>query len=287
MLAAIEAGGTKFVCAVADNDLNIVERVSIETRKPEETLSEVFAFFDQYPITAMGVGSFGPIDTNPTSKTYGFITSTPKLAWQHFDFLGALKQRYAIPYSWHTDVEMAAYGELKKGAAVNKQSCVYLTVGTGIGGGVVTNGQILNSKYHPEIGHIFMKRHPQDTFTGACPYHHDCLEGLACGPAIEKRWQTSAKVLPIEHIGWEIEAYYLAQCIMNLTLSIAPEIIIIGGGVMHKEHLYPLLRSTYSTLMNDYVVAGDVNSYIVPPQLGDNAGIVGCLLSAKEQLALN
>lgn len=284
MLGAIEAGGTKFVLAVSDNTLEHIERLSIPTTTPEETFEKVFEFFDNYTLDAIGVGSFGPIDVNEKSSTYGFVTSTPKLAWQNVDFLGKLKERYDVPMGWTTDVNAAAYGELKKGAAVGKDSCLYLTIGTGIGGGAVVNGEPLEGYGHPEMGHLLVRMHEKDTFEGTCPFHKNCLEGLAAGPAIEKRYSKKAQFLSDNEEVWEIEAYYLAQALMTYTLTLSPEKIILGGGVMKQTQLFPLIRNEFSELLNAYVATPDLDDYIVPPKLEDNAGITGCLLLAQNEL---
>ncbi|WP_368645028.1 ROK family protein [Alkalibacterium putridalgicola] len=284
MLGAIEAGGTKFVLAVSDNTLEHVEKLSIPTTTPEETFDKVFEFFDNYTLEAIGVGSFGPIDVNKNSSTYGYVTSTPKLAWQNVDFLGKLKERYAVPVAWTTDVNAAAYGELKKGAAVGKNSCLYLTVGTGIGGGAVINGEPLEGYGHPEMGHIPVRMHEEDSFKGTCPYHSNCLEGLAAGPAIEQRYNKKAQYLTDRKDVWDIEAYYLAQALMTYTLTLSPEKIILGGGVMKQSQLYPLIRKEFSKLVNGYVATPDLDEYIVSPGLDDNAGVTGCLLLAQKEL---
>lgn len=284
MLGAIEAGGTKFVCAVSNHSLEIQDRVSIPTTTPEETLEKVFSFFDQYELEAMGIGSFGPIDVNKASSTYGYITTTPKTAWQNTDFLGQMKNRYNIPIGWTTDVNAAALGELEKGAAKGKSSCVYLTVGTGIGGGAVVNGEPLEGFGHPEMGHVLVRMHPDDDFEGICPYHKNCLEGLASGPALEKRYGEKAQNLTNKQNVWEIQAYYLAQALMNYTLILSPERIILGGGVMKQQHLFPLIRKEFNTLMNGYVNTPDLDEYIVSPGLGDDAGITGSLILALNEL---
>lgn len=279
---AIEAGGTKFVCAISLENLEIVERVSIPTTTPAETLKKVFEFFDSYDLLAIGIGSFGPIDVNPNSKTYGYVTTTPKLAWKNYDFLGAVKKRYGIPVSWTTDVNAAAFGELKQGAAKGLESCLYLTVGTGVGGGAVVKGQLLEGYGHPEMGHMLMRLHEEDTFNGSCPYHLNCLEGLVAGPAIEQRFGKKAYELGADHIAWKLEAYYLAQALMNYILILSPEKIVLGGGVMKQSQLFPLIREELKQLMNDYVAMPDLETFIVPPVLGDDAGITGCLLLAKQ-----
>ncbi|MGX7245012.1 ROK family protein [Enterococcus quebecensis] len=283
---SIEAGGTKFVCAVADEDLQIVERISLPTTLPEETLAQVFAFFDAYQLKALGVGSFGPIDVNRQSSTYGYITSTPKLGWKNVDFLGALKKRYDIPIAWTTDVNAAAYGEMHLGAGKNTQSCIYLTVGTGVGGGAVVNGDVLQGFSHPEMGHISVARHPDDTLESTCPYHSHCLEGLAAGPALEKRTGVKGQLLEGTHDVWAIEAFYLAQALMNYTLILSPEKIILGGGVMKQQHLFPKIRESLVKQLGGYVELPDLEEYIVGCDLGDNSGTMGCLLLAKEQESL-
>ena len=281
-LGAIEAGGTKFVCAVSTLDLEVVERVSFSTRTPEETMADVFAFFDQYELQAIGIGSFGPIDVNPKSDTYGFVLNTPKPGWAGYDFLGALKGRYGVPAAWTTDVNAAALGELGLGAAKGLESCLYLTVGTGIGGGAVVKGELLEGFGHPEMGHILVKRHPNDEFKGFCPFHGDCLEGLAAGPAIEGRVGKKAFELAKDDPAWEIEAYYLAQALMNYILIISPERIILGGGVMKQEQLFGLVKKQLVKLLAGYVDLPDLEGFIVPPLLGDDAGITGALLLAAK-----
>ena len=283
MYGAIEAGGTKFVCAVSDKQLEIKERVSIPTTTPEETLKQVFDFFDQYTLTSIGIGSFGPIDVNEKSATYGYVTSTPKTAWKNFDFLGAVKQRYGIPVAWTTDVNAAAYGELKKGSAQGTESCLYLTVGTGIGGGAVVDGKVLSGFGHPEMGHLLVSMHPDDDFEGVCPYHGNCLEGVAAGPAIEKRYGKKGYELAEDKKVWEIEAFYLAQALVNYTLILSPEKIILGGGVMKQTQLLSMIKEQFTQLMAGYVATPSLDEYIVTPELEDNAGIMGCLLMAIEE----
>lgn len=283
MYGAIEAGGTKFVCAVSDKQLEIKERVSIPTTTPEETLKQVFDFFDQYTLKSIGIGSFGPIDVNEKSATYGYVTSTPKTAWKNFDFLGAVKRQYEIPVAWTTDVNAAAYGEYKKGSARGTESCLYLTIGTGIGGGAVVGGKVLNGFGHPEMGHLLVSMHPDDNFKGVCPYHGNCLEGIAAGPAIEKRYGKKGNELAEDQRVWEIEAFYLAQALVNYTLILSPEKIILGGGVMKQTQLLSLVKKEFTKLMAGYVNTPALDEYIVMPELEDNAGIVGCLLMASEK----
>lgn len=279
---SIEAGGTKFVCAVADEDLRIVERVSLPTLSPEATLKQVFDFFDRYQLKALGVGSFGPIDVNHKSSRYGYITSTPKKGWTNMNLLGMLKARYSIPIAWTTDVNAAAYGEIHLGAGKGTQSCIYLTVGTGIGGGAVVDGTVLQGFSHPEMGHITVQRYPNDTLECVCPYHDNCLEGLAAGPALEKRTGIKGQLLEAEHDAWTIEAFYLAQALMNYTLVLSPEKIILGGGVMKQAHLFPKIRESLAQQLGGYVSLPALDEYLVGCDLGDNSGTMGCLLFAKE-----
>lgn len=284
MLGAIEAGGTKFVCAVSDADLNILEKITIPTTNSEETFAAVFDFFDQYELQAIGIGSFGPIDVNPNSKTYGYITSTPKRLWRDTDFLGVFKERYEIPIGWNTDVNAAALAEVTLGAAKDKASCVYITVGTGVGGGAVINGEPLTGLGHPEMGHIHLPRHEKDSYPGFCDYHGDCLEGLAAGPAIEGRFGVKAENLSKDHEAWEIEAHYLAHAAMTYTMTLSPDCIIFGGGVMHQTHLFTLIREKFEDILGEYVNLPALDKYIIPTGLGNDSGILGSLLLAKNSI---
>ncbi|MFD1466093.1 ROK family protein [Lapidilactobacillus mulanensis] len=284
LLGGIEAGGTKFVCAVGDEKGQVTQRVKFPTTTPEETMKQVFEFFDQYQVEAIGIGSFGPIDIDPQSATYGYITDTPKLAWKNYNFLGAMKNRYQIPFEWTTDVNVAAYGEHKLGAGVGKNNILYVTVGTGIGVGYISHGQLYRGRSHPEGGHILLHREDGDNFAGVCPYHGDCLEGIAAGPAIEKRTGKKGYELAPTDACWQTEAYYLAQACMTYTLTFSPDMIIFGGGVMKQQQLFPMIRTKFLELMNDYVRVADLDHYIVPVRLGDDAGITGSLLAAADVL---
>ncbi|AOT70624.1 ROK family protein [Geosporobacter ferrireducens] len=285
MLAAVEAGGTKFVCAVGDDDFKILDKISFSTTYPEETLQRIFDFFDTCGnLKAIGIGSFGPIDINKDSKTYGYITSTPKTNWRNFNFLGAMKRHYDIPIGWTTDVNAACLGEYEVGSASDNSSCLYLTVGTGIGGGAILNGKIVEGFGHTEMGHIIIRNHPEDDFEGVCPFHKNCLEGLAAGPSIEKRYGIKAQNLDADHKVWRMIAYYLAQALMNYTLILRPEKIILGGGVMNQARMIDLVREEFSLLLANYVETPDLDSYIVTPSLGDHAAIVGGLILAQRIL---
>ncbi|WP_312094808.1 ROK family protein [Niallia sp.] len=288
LYGAIEAGGTKFVCAVGDAKGNIKERISIPTTTPEETMPEVIAFFKRFPIEAIGIGSFGPIDVDKNSPTYGNITTTPKLAWKDYPLLKAIEDEFSVPTGFNTDVNVAALGEAKLGAAKGVDNCLYITIGTGIGAGAYINEELLQGLTHPEMGHILVRRHPEDTYKGRCPYHADCLEGLAAGPAIEERWGEKAIRLSDKEKVWEMEGYYIAQALMQYILILSPKKIILGGGVMNQEHVLTHVYRHLSELLNGYVsypeVKDKMNEYIVRPGLGDNAGITGGLLLAEKVL---
>jgi fructokinase len=284
MLAAIEAGGTKFVCAVGDEKGNIVERIQIPTTVPEETIPRVVEFFRKYQVDAIGIGSFGPIDVNQDSPTYGYITSTPKTGWRNYPFVQALKDAFDVPVGFNTDVNAAALGEATFGAAKGLDSCLYITVGTGIGAGAIVQGQLLQGLSHPEMGHILVRRHPNDSYQGNCPYHHDCLEGLASGPAIEERWGAKGAELVERTEVWDLEGYYLAQSIMQYILILSPKKIILGGGVSHQEQVYTSIYKYLPELINGYVSLPDLSSYVVRPGLGDDAGITGALMLANQAL---
>jgi fructokinase len=281
MLAAIEAGGTKFVCAVGDEFGNISEKISIPTTVPEETMGKVIEFFKRFPLKAIGIGSFGPIDVNKESPTYGSITSTPKMAWKDYPIVNELKKAFSVPIGFNTDVNAAALGEATLGAAKGLDSCMYITVGTGIGAGAVVHGKLLQGLSHPEMGHILVRRHPNDLFQGKCPYHNDCLEGLAAGPAIEARWGAKGDQLVARAEVWEMEGYYLAQALMQYILILSPKKIILGGGVMHQKQIFSYLYHYLGELLNDYIDLPELSNYIVRPSLGGNAGITGALMLAQ------
>jgi fructokinase len=282
MLGAIEAGGTKFVCAVGDEKGNIVDRIQIPTTVPAETMPKVVEFFNQYPIKAIGVGSFGPIDVNPESAAYGHITSTPKPGWRDYPFVQTLKDAFSVPIGFNTDVNAAALGEVTFGAAKGLDSCLYITVGTGIGAGAIVQGKLLQGLSHPEMGHILVRRHPNDEFRGKCPYHHDCLEGLAAGPAIEERWGAKGDQLVDRMEVWDLEGYYIAQALMQYVLILSPKKIILGGGVMKQKQVFISVYKYLKEFINEYVSLPDLTEYIVGPGLGDNAGITGSLMLAHQ-----
>jgi len=284
LLGAIEAGGTKFVCGVGTVDGQVVDRVSFPTTTPEETMKRVIDYFKTKDISAMGVGSFGPVDPLKDSPTYGYITSTPKPHWGGYNLLGELKKHFNVPMEFDTDVNGAALGEAKFGAARGLLSCMYITVGTGIGAGALVDGKLVHGLSHPEMGHILVRRHPEDTYEGKCPYHKDCLEGLAAGPSIEARWSVKGSELSTDHPGWEMIAYYLAQALMNYILILSPEKMIMGGGVMKQKQLFPLIHRNLTEILNGYIqndaILKNIEEYIVYPELGDHAGLCGALALA-------
>lgn len=286
-IGAIEAGGTKFVLGIGNEKGEIFEKISIPTEDPNTTMTKVIEFFKDKNIEALGVGCFGPIDLNKDSTSYGYITTTPKLKWANYNIVGELKKYFNIPIGFDTDVNGAALGELTWGAAKNLNSAVYITIGTGIGAGAIIEGRMIHGLLHPEMGHILVKRHDKDNYEGKCPYHKDCLEGLAAGPAIEARWGKKGHELESASEVWEMEAFYLAQAIANFVLILSPEKIILGGGVMNQKHLFPLIRAKVIKNLAGYVnkkeILENIDSYIVSPLLGDNAGLCGAIaLGLKE-----
>lgn len=287
VLGALEAGGTKMVCAIGNEQGQVLERISIPTVSPEETMPEMIAFFREHAVEALGIGCFGPINPVKGTATYGYITSTPKLAWQNYNIVGAFEEALGCAVGFDTDVNASMLGEITFGAARGLDSCIYVTIGTGVGVGVYVNGGLLHGMMHPEAGHILLQRHPSDSYRGKCPFHGNCLEGMAAGPAIEERWGAKGAELAERQEVWELEAYYIAQACVNYTLTYAPRRIILGGGVMHQEQLFPMIRRQYRELMAGYVDAPeleDLDSYIVPCSLEDNQGIMGCLQLAAEAM---
>ena len=284
MLGGIEAGGTKFICAVGNELGYIMDKVQIPTTEPKETMREVIRFFKQYRPKAIGIGSFGPVDVNPNSSTFGSITSTPKKGWNDYPIMQTMKDAFSVPIGFNTDVNAAALGEITYGAAKGKKSCLYITVGTGIGAGAIVQGKLLQGFSHPEMGHILVRHHPNDSYEGKCPYHQDCLEGLAAGPAIKERWKEKAINLANRKEVWELEGYYLAQALMQYILILSPQMIIMGGGVMNQKAIFPYLYQYLTQMMNQYVSLPKLSDYIVRPGLGNQAGIIGSLLLANEAL---
>lgn len=292
MLGGIEAGGTKFVCVIGTGPDDVRAELRVPTTTPAETLHEVVAFFDRQrhlhsPIEALGIGAFGPVDLDPSSPTWGFVTATPKPGWAHSDLAGALHRALAVPVAFDTDVNAAALGEWRHGAAQGLDTFLYLTVGTGIGGGALVNGGLLHGLVHPEMGHMRVPRDPTDaTFSGLCPFHGDCLEGLASGPAMAARWGLPAEALPADHAAWALEARYLALALSGLVCTLSPQRIIVGGGVMAEPSLLPRVRQQLQRLLGGYIQAPelltDMDRYLVSPALGSRAGVIGALVLAGQ-----
>lgn len=272
------------VCAIGREDGTILEQISIPTKTPEETIPEIISYFKEKEIVSLGVGAFGPIDVNKNSATYGYILETPKLAWRHFNLAGTLKKELKLPIGLDTDVNGSCLGEMTFGCAKGLDSVIYITIGTGVGVGAAINGKLLHGMLHPEAGHILLRKLEEDAFEGKCPYHKSCLEGMASGPAIEMRWGKKAVELKENKRVWELESDYIAQALMNYILTLSPQKIILGGGVMHQEQLFPLIREKTAEYLNGYLVTKelkDMDSYIVQASLEDNQGIMGCIQLAK------
>jgi len=286
LYGGIEGGGTKFVCAVGSGPGDIREEIRYSTGTPDESIGRAIDFFSKFDgLRAVGIACFGPLDANPKSPHFGYVTTTPKPGWSQTEFAGRVSRALHLPVGFDTDVNAAALSEYRWGAAQGLDSCLYLTVGTGIGGGAVVEGKMIHGLMHPEMGHL---RVPHDSatdpFPGNCPYHGDCLEGLACGPAIEARWGQRAETLAPHHPAWALEAHYLALGLTNFIVTLSPQRIILGGGVMAQAHLFPLIRAEVQSLLNGYVqspmIQAQIDAYIVPPQLGNQAGVLGAIALA-------
>jgi fructokinase len=291
LYGGMEAGGTKFVCIIGSRPTDIRAETRFPTTTPEETLGRAIAFFREWlartPLAAIGIGSFGPVDLNPASPTHGTITSTPKPGWAYADIRGPIQRALELPVSFDTDVNAAALGEFTWGAAQGLDTFVYLTIGTGIGGGAIVGGQLLHGLLHPEMGHIPIPHDRQtDPYPGHCPFHGDCFEGLANGPAIQARWGRPAETLEPTHPAWALEAHYIALGLAAIIGALSPQRIILGGGVMQQTALFPLVRREVQTLLNGYIQAREitehVDRYIVPPGLGSRSGVLGAVALARQ-----
>jgi len=291
LYGGIEAGGTKLVCAVGTGPDDLRTETGFPTTTPAETMGRVVRFFQeqqrQTPVAAIGIGSFGPLDMDPASPRFGHITNTPKAGWADTDFIGTIQRELRLPVSFDTDVNAAAWGEHRWGAAQGLDSFLYLTVGTGIGGGGMVNGKLMHGLLHPEMGHIRVPHDWRvDGFKGLCPYHGDCLEGLASGAALAERLGRPTETLPPGHAAWDLEAHYLALALANFICTLSPQRIIMGGGVMQQTQLFPLVRHKVQQLLNGYLPApeilAEINSYIVPPRLGRRAGVLGAIALAQQ-----
>ncbi len=292
LYGAIEGGGTKFVCAVGTGPAALRAEIRVETTSPEETLSQVVKFFHEQEakfgkLASIGFACFGPLDPNPASPTYGHILPTPKPGWTNANVVGMLSDAFDIPIVFDTDVNGAALGEWRWGAAQELETFIYLTIGTGIGGGAYVEGKLLHGLIHPEMGHILL-RHDQekDPFAGTCPFHGDCFEGLACGGAMEKRWGQTGETLSAEHPAWDLEAEYVAQALANYALTLSPQRIILGGGVGSVPHLLPKVQVQTRKLLNGYIqspiILEHIETFIVNPGLGNRSGVLGAIALAKQ-----
>ena len=296
IVATLESGGTKMVAALARGPDEILFRESIPTTSPDETIARLIHFYQRsfsqtVQPEVLAIGTFGPAELDLQSPQYGFITSTPKPYWAQTDLVGPFKKALGLPVVFETDVAAALMGEAKWGAARGMEHVAYFTVGTGIGGSLMMGGRLIHGVGHSEMGHMRLARHPDDHFEGACPFHRDCLEGLASGTAMKKRWNVPAQELPADHPGWRIEAHYLAQACCNVLMVAPPERIILGGGVNHQPALLALVRDELRKLLNGYLnydqLSGQLESYLVSPELGDDAGILGCVALGQQYLSLS
>ena len=292
LFGGIEGGGTKFVCAVGTEAGDILSQTRLPTTSPDETLARTVDFFQKQiqalgPLTSIGIASFGPLDPRPASATFGHILPTPKPGWSNADIVGPLRTAFNLPVSFDTDVNGAALGEWRWGAAQGLDTFIYLTIGTGIGGGGLFNGHLMHGLLHPEMGHIPLPHNKEvDPFEGWCPFHGDCFEGLAAGPAMEKRWGQKAETLPADHPAWDLEAHYIALALQSLICTLSPQRIIIGGGVAQQSQIMPLVRQKTQALLNGYVQSAEIlehiDGYIVPPALGGRAGVLGAIALAQQ-----
>lgn len=283
----VEAGGTKFICAVGTGPDDLTDIETFDTTTPEETLDRTVSFFRRHSdLAAVGIGSFGPLDPDPESASFGYITSTPKEGWANIDFAGRLRSELGVRVAFDTDVNAAALGEHRWGAATGLDTFMYLTVGTGVGGGGLCRGRRLRGLVHPEMGHLRVPRAAGDTFRGVCPYHGDCLEGMTSGPAVRARSGRPSDELEPDDPAWTFQVHYLSMALVNYICVLSPERIILGGGVMNQRHLFPRIRQRVQLLLNGYIQASPIlntiDTYIVPPLLGNRSGVLGAIALAKE-----
>lgn len=292
VFAGIEAGGTKWVCMIANHPGDIRATTRIPTGQPEDTIGSAIEFIrnqapDPGDLGGIGIGSFGPLDLKRGSNTYGCLTTTPKPGWAHTNLINPFKMEFNLPIGFDTDVNAAALGERLWGAGYQLSDFIYITVGTGIGGAAVANHELIHGMVHPEMGHMLIPHDwKRDPFPGRCPYHGDCLEGLATGPAIQARWKQPAEDLPPEHPAWELEAHYLGLGISNLITALSPQRVILGGGVMDQSQLFPMIRNEVRELLGNYISTPEImepnEEYIVPPVLGPQAGVLGAVALAQQ-----
>ena len=286
-LGALEAGGTKMVCAIGDETGKIYDQVSIPTETPDVTIPKLIEYFEKNTVDALGIASFGPVELDPKAPNYGYITTTTKVAWRNFDMAGSFARSLKCPIGFDTDVNGSVLGEVTFGQARGKSCVIYLTIGTGVGAGIYIEDKLLHGMLHPEAGHVLIEKRNGDAYAGKCPYHRNCLEGLAAGPALEERWGKKAVDLADKTEVWQLEADYIAQALTGYVLTLSPEMIILGGGVMHQKQLFPLIRAKVTEFLGGYIQAEelrDMDHYIVPASLHDDQGIMGCLELARRAL---
>jgi fructokinase len=287
LYGGVETGGSWCVCALGRAPQQILAEDQFPTTDPDATLSRVVAFFARHPKPkAIGVGSFGPVDLDPESRTWGYVTTTPKPGWRHVSVARVIQDQLGIPVRFETDVTAAAVGEARWGAGRGVAALCYLTVGTGIGAGLLLDGRPWHGLVHPEVGHMRIPHnHDHDPFPGSCPIHGDCWEGLAAGPSIAARWRLAPERLPNDHPAWRLEAEYLALGLLNIVLVASPQRVIVGGGVVESRPLLKLIRPRLGELVAGYLetpLLGErVDSYLVSPQLGDRAGVLGAIALAR------
>jgi fructokinase len=286
-VGGVEAGGAKFVVAVGTGPHDVRAETSFPTTSSVETLTRAVEFLRAHRLTGVGIASFGPLDLDPNSPTAGFITDTPKPGWSRVDVAGAFRRALTLPIAIDTDVNAAALGEYRWGAGVGRDPVVYVTIGTGIGGGVIAAGRPLHGLVHPEMGHMRIPRDPADAFAGVCPFHGDCLEGLASGPAIRARRGLPGEALPVDDPIWTLEARYLALGLANIVTVLSPQRIVVGGGVMRQPGLLGRVREQVQRILAGYVrapaVIDAIEQFIVAPALGERAGVLGALALAQER----
>lgn len=294
LYGALEAGGTKMICAVGNESGQILDQVSIPTGTPEETMPKIIEYFKskidpslpkEDRIKALGIASFGPVDVRKGSKTYGNILNTPKIPWRNFPMVKTLKDALGnLPIGFDTDVNGSLLGEATWGCAKGLEDAIYITIGTGIGMGAISGGNPVHGMLHPEAGHILLAPVPGDDYKGHCPSHGKCFEGMASGPAIEERWGKPGKELAGNSEVWELEAKYIAQALTDILLVLSPQKIILGGGVMAQAQLFPLIRKYVLEYVNDYIDTKElrnINSFITPAALNGNQGIMGAIKLAE------
>lgn len=286
LYGALEAGGTKMVCAVGDENGKILDQISVPTVTPAETMPQVVEYFKGKDIRALGIACFGPVGVNKSRPdSYGHILATPKIPWRFYDIAGVMKRELSVPVGFDTDVNGSLLGEVTWGIAQGLTDVVYITIGTGVGAGIMSNGKLIHGMLHPEVGHMKLVPESSDYYKGYCIYHGTCFEGMTCGPAIEERWGAPGRELADRQEVWELESAYIAQALRNLIVIVSPQKIILGGGVMHQTQLFPLIRKKVIDELAGYVKSDefdDIDNYIVPAGLNDDQGIMGAIKLAVD-----